>query len=148
MTNFQPRDPQFQARVRASFDGQVALHTLGASLESIEPGVVGIRLECRDTLSGPGGPVHPGIAATVLASACEFAALSLSRPGSTIVPVEHKVNFVAVDQAGPLVAYGEVVRSGGTITVCKGRICAEGVEKKAVAHMLATFITESLPLDR
>ena len=136
MTDFQPRDPQFQARVRASFNGQTALRALGASLESVAPGVVSIRLALS-------GPVHPGIAAAVLASACEFAALSLSRPGSTIVPVEHKVNFVAVDQAGPLVAYGEVVRSGGTITVCKGRICTEGDEKKAVAHILATFITES-----
>lgn len=147
ITGFQPRDPQFQARVKASFDAQPALRTLGASLASIAPGAVSIRLEYRDGLARPGGPAHHGIAAAVLASACELAALSLTRPGAAIVPVEHQANFVSTapagEQPGPLVAYGEVVRSGGTITVCKGRIGAGDGAGKPVAHMLATYITES-----
>ena len=98
-------------------------------------------MDCPDGLAGTEAPVHRGIAAAVLASACEFAALSLARPGAKIVPVENKVNFTSAEQAGPLVAYGEVVRSGGTITVCKGYACAEGDSKQAVAHMLATYIT-------
>ena len=141
MTEFQPRDPQFRATVRDSFNGQTALQALSASLLSVEPGLVSIRLDCRDGLAGTEAPVHRGIAAAVLASACEFAALSLARPGAKIVPVENKVNFTSAEQTGPLVAYGEVVRSGGTITVCKGYACAEGDSKQAVAHMLATYIT-------
>ena len=39
---FQPRDPDFAPRIHASFAQQAAMHTLGATLQSVAPGEVTI----------------------------------------------------------------------------------------------------------
>jgi acyl-coenzyme A thioesterase PaaI-like protein len=41
---------------------------------------------------------------------------------------------------GSLVAEGQVVRAGRTLTVCRGDAFTEGVERLHVATMLATII--------
>ena len=137
MTTFQPRIRQYRARVQARFDRETALRELGASLQSIEPGHIRIDLHRSDE------ETSVGIITAALACACELAAVSLARAGAEIVPVEHKVNFTTPKQEGPLQAYGSVVRSGATITVCRGVIISADERRRPVAHMLATFISEA-----
>ena len=58
-----------------------------------------------------------------------------------MLTVEYKVNFVAPAKGDRLLARGEVVRPGATITVCKGDVMAyEGGEEKVVASMLTTIM--------
>ncbi|MCS5666828.1 MAG: PaaI family thioesterase, partial [Chloroflexota bacterium] len=74
-------------------------------------------------------------------SACGYAAFSLSAPETAVLTVEYKVNFVAPAKGDRLLARGEVVRPGATITVCKGDVMAyEGAEEKLVASMLTTMM--------
>jgi uncharacterized protein (TIGR00369 family) len=141
MTKFEAKDPDFEARVRASFDRQAAMRTLGASLGRVAPGQVEVELPYRADLTQQQDLVHGGIVAAILDNACSYAALSLSAPETAVLTVEYKVNFVAPAKGERLLARGEVVRPGGSITVCKGNVTAfDGGEEQVVATMLATMM--------
>ena len=141
MPNFEPRDPDFKARVRNSFGRQAAMRTLGAVVNLVEPGEVEIEMPYRADLTQQHGFVHGGIVTAIVDSACGYAAFSLSAPDTAVLTVEYKVNFVAPAKGERLVARGEVVRPGATVTVCKGNVLAyEDGEEKLVATMLTTLI--------
>ncbi len=141
MPNFEPRDPDFKARVRNSFGRQAAMRTLGAVVNLVEPGEVEIEMPYRADLTQQHGFVHGGIVTAIVDSACGYAAFSLSAPDTAVLTVEYKVNFVAPAKGERLVARGEVVRPGATVTVCKGNVLAyEDGEEKLVATMLTTLM--------
>jgi uncharacterized protein (TIGR00369 family) len=142
LTKFEPRDPDFVAKVRESFNRQTVMQTLGAVLISIEPGLVEIEMPFRADLTQQHGFVHGGIVTAILDSACGYAAFSLNSPDTTVLTVEYKVNFVAPAKGDRFMARGEVVRPGATVTVCKGDVLAyDGDEEKLVATMLMTIMT-------
>ena len=154
MAEFEPRDPQWAARVQEAFRRdtprrRTLLEPLNAILDSVAPGRVVMALAWPGGDGGDaddGGMVDAGTAAAVLSLAGELAALSLAAPGVRIVPVEHKVNFAAGPMSGRLYADGEVTQSGRTITVARVRLHAvgpEGSEAPVLAQMLATYISES-----
>src|SRR5580765_895052 len=58
VARFQPQDPQFAARVRASFGRQKAMALIGASLTLVESGHVEIELPYREDLTQQKGYVH------------------------------------------------------------------------------------------
>jgi acyl-coenzyme A thioesterase PaaI-like protein len=55
-----PRDPGFEARVRASFEIQRFMKLLGARLSTIDPGVVETELPVADDLTQPNRFLHAG----------------------------------------------------------------------------------------
>ena len=75
---FEPRDPNFETRVRASFAAQSAMKSLQIQLLSLQPGVT-MRLEKSDHLLQQQGFMHGGVLTAGLDGACGFAALTLSR---------------------------------------------------------------------
>ena len=60
--------------------------------------------------------------------------------GMEVLTAEFKVNLLAPAGGDSLVAEGQVVRAGRTLTVCRGDAFTEGVERVHVATMLATII--------
>ena len=130
MPTFQPKDPDFEAKVRESFGKQTAMQTLGAVMNRVVPGEVEIEMPYRADLTQQHGFIHGGIITAIVDSACGYAAFSLSAPETAVLTVEYKVNFVAPAKGDRLLARGEVVRPGATITVCKGDVMAyEGAEE-------------------
>lgn len=119
---FQPRDPQFESRVRVSFARQRFMATLGASLEGVAPGEVAIAFTHREELTQQHGFLHAGVMTSVADSACGYAALSLMEAGVGVLSVEFKVNMLAPAVGDRFVATGRVVRSGRTLTVCTGEV--------------------------
>jgi uncharacterized protein (TIGR00369 family) len=117
---FPPRDPDFQQRVRESFERQAAMATLGATLTGINPGEVVIELPFRRELTQQHGFLHAGIATSVMDSACGYAALSLMEAGAGVLSVEFKVNLLAPARGHRFRAIGRVVRAGRTVTVVSG----------------------------
>ena len=141
MRKFEPRDPDFEAKVRESFGKQTAMQSLGAVIVRVEPGEVEIEMAYRTDFTQQHGFLHGGIVTAIVDSACGYAALSLSVPETAVLTVEYKVNFVAPAKGDWLLARGEVVRPGSTITVCKGDVFAyEGGDEKLVASMLSTMM--------
>ena len=120
-----PRDPGFEARVRASFARQRFMATLGATLERVVPGEVAIAFGLRDDLTQQHGFLHAGVLSAVADSACGYAALTLMDRDAGVLAVEFKVNLLAPGRAPRFVAVARVVRSGRTLTVCSCEVVAE-----------------------
>jgi len=136
-TPFQPKDPAFAARVRASFARQKAMDLIGARLTVVEPGYTEITLPYRPELTQQRAYVHGGILGMIADSACGYAAYSLMPVTSSLVTVEYKINILAPAK-GDLVARGQVIRPGRTLTVARGEIfTADGMH---VASMQQTLM--------
>ncbi len=134
---FQPVDAGFAERVRASFGRQKAMALIGAELTAVEPGRIEIALPYRDDLTQQKGYVHGGVIGMIADTACGYAAYSLMPAGSSLVTVEYKINILAPAR-GALVARGEVLRPGRTLTVARGGVYAE--DGRPVATMLQTLM--------
>jgi len=131
----------FERRVRASFARQRVMESIGATLTHVEAGAVEITLPYRIDLTQQHGFIHAGIVATILDSACGYAAFSLMPPEMAVLTVEYKINLLRPAKGNRLIARARVVRAGKTLTVCAGDAFAEtdGVET-GVATMLATVM--------
>ncbi|MFV9507060.1 MAG: PaaI family thioesterase [Oscillochloridaceae bacterium umkhey_bin13] len=142
MATFEPRDPDFAARVRASFARQTIMNTLGAELHNVAPGWVTISLPYRADLCQQHGFLHAGVLTTIVDSACGYAALSLLPPEVGILSIEFKVNFMAPARGEFLLAHGHVVRTGRTISVCNGEVITRSKgHEQTIALMQATMMT-------
>ena len=144
MTALAAQDPDFETRVRRSFERQTFMATLGATLAAVRPGEVVIALPFHDALTQQHGFLHAGALASVVDSACGYAALSLMPPGAAVLSVEFKVNMLAPAAGARFEARGRVRKAGRTITVCEGELHAFAVnetEGKHVALMQATMMT-------
>lgn len=140
-----PVDPDFEARVRASFARQAFMKTLGATLRDVSPGEVVIELMPRADLAQQHGYVHAGVVTSIADSACGYAANTLMAAGSEVLSVEFKVNLLAPANGSSLVARGRVLRAGRTLTVCQGDVFAWGPGgERHVTAMLATMIARPL----
>jgi uncharacterized protein (TIGR00369 family) len=139
---FEPQDPAFAERVRASFGKQRAMHTIGAVLAEIDPGRVVIDLPWRAELTQQHGFLHAGMVATALDSACGYAASTLMPAEAGVLTIEYKINLLAPAQGTRFRMEGVVVKPGRTISVTEGRAYAlhEGREK-LIATMGATLMT-------
>ncbi len=140
---FTPRDPEFEARVRASFARQQLMQTLGATIESIRPGEVEIALAFRDDLTQQHGFLHAAVVTAIADSACGYAALTLMAPGVEVLSVEFKINLLSPAAGERFVASGRVLRPGRTLTVCSAEVRADPTSAdsgKLVAVLQATMI--------
>ncbi len=136
-SRFQPKDPAYAERVHASFARQKAMALVGARLTSVTPGAAEIRLAYREDLTQQKGYVHGGILGMIADSACGYAAYSLMPATSSLVTVEYKINILAPAR-GDLVALGEVMRPGRTLTVARAEVRdAQGMH---VASMQQTLM--------
>ena len=132
-----PADSQFAERIRASFGRQQAMALIGANLGRVAPGVVEIALPFRDDLTQQKGFVHGGIIGMIADSAAGYAAYSLMPADCTLVTAEYKINLLA-SATSSLVARGEVVKAGRTLTVARAEVYA--VDGTHIATMQQTLM--------
>ena len=132
-----PADSRFAERIRASFGRQQAMALIGASLGLVAPGVVEIALPFRDDLTQQKGFVHGGIIGMIADSAAGYAAYSLMPADCTLVTAEYKINLLA-SATSSLVARGEVVKAGRTLTVARAEVYA--VDGTHIATMQQTLM--------
>ena len=140
-----PSDPQFAARIRASFARQQAMTLIGARLATVAPGMVEIELPFREDLTQQKGFVHGGIVGMIADSAAGYAAYSLMPADCTLVTAEYKINLLA-SATSSLVARGEVVKAGRTLTVARAEVYAS--DGTHVATMQQTLMMLSGRTDR
>lgn len=121
---FEPKDPDFAARVRASFDRQGAMKTLGATLACVEPGEVAIDMPWAQALTQQHGFLHAGFVAAALDSACAYSAFTLMPADAAVLTIEYKINLLAPAKGQRFKMVGMVVKPGRTISVTEGRAYA------------------------
>jgi uncharacterized protein (TIGR00369 family) len=138
---YEPQDPGYAERVRASFARQAAMATIGATLAGIAPGQVVIELPFQQALTQQHGFLHAGMVATALDSACGYAGSTLMPADAGVLTIEFKINLLAPAQGERFRMEGLVVKPGRTITVTEGRAWAiAGGREKLVATMGATLM--------
>ena len=125
MTEHDPADPSYAARVRSSFERQAVMATFGATLVRVAPGEVDIEWPYRAELAQQHGFLHAGILATMLDSACGYAAWSAADGEVDVLTVEYKINLLEPAVGERVIARGRVVRRGGRLTVCQGEAYAD-----------------------
>jgi uncharacterized protein (TIGR00369 family) len=104
-------------------------------------GEVEIELPFLASLTQQHGFVHAGILATILDTACGYAALTLMPKEAAVLTTEFKINFLSPAMGDRLVAAGHVVRPGRKLMVCLGDVFAEkGESRSQVALMTASMI--------
>lgn len=142
MNGFQPSDPEFESRIRSSFDKQAVMKTIGAKLAKVMPGEVHIEFPYAESLTQQHGYLHAGIVTSVVDSACGYAAYTLMAAESEVLTIEYKVNFMSPAKGDEFKGIGRVLRPGRNITVCSGDVVAiDKGKEKIVATMLATMIS-------
>ena len=115
---FEPIDPDYAARVRASFARQGIMPHLGAQLSRVEPGLVSIELAWRPELTQQNGYFHAGVTSTIADSAGGYAGFTLFGADDAVLTVEFKMNLLAPADGERLLATGRVVKPGRTLTIC------------------------------
>ena len=123
--------------VRESFGRQKAMGLIGASLTGLEPGKAEVSLPYRPEITQQKGFVHGGIIGMIADNACGYAAYSLMPASASLVTVEYKINILAPAR-GSLVARGEVIKAGRTLTVTRADVYAE--DGTHVASMQQTLM--------
>jgi uncharacterized protein (TIGR00369 family) len=139
---FQAKDPNFAERVRASFARQRMMHTLGVEIVRIDPGEIELAMPYGAAFTQQHGFIHAGIMATVLDSACGYAAFSLMPADAAVLTVEFKTNLLAPAKGERFLFRAHVVKPGRTLTVSDGRAFAidSGGEERLVASMNGTLM--------
>lgn len=142
---FEPVDPDFVARVRASFARQAAMSLIGAELVDVEPGRIVMTLAHSERVTQQHGFVHAGILATALDSACGYAAATLMPVDAGVLSIEFKINLLAPARGPLLHIEGLVSKAGRTVSVTDGRAWQPHPqrpdESQLVATMTATMMT-------
>jgi uncharacterized protein (TIGR00369 family) len=138
--------PGVAGRVRASIARQPMLTLLGVTIEKLAVSHVELRLARRDELTQQHGFVHAGAITTIADSACGYAALTLFPADRDVLTVEFSMSLVAPARQAEFVAAGQVVRSGRTLTTCRGEVYGlePGGQATVVALIQATMMAVTL----
>ncbi|MDD5297016.1 MAG: PaaI family thioesterase [Rhodocyclaceae bacterium] len=118
--HFEPRDPDWEEKVRTSFARQGAMGLIGAELSGLAPGWCEIRMPFRPDLTQQHGFFHAGITTTAVDSAAGYAGFTLMAPNTSVLSVEFKINLLAPADGELLIATGEVVKPGRNLVICRG----------------------------
>ncbi|PLX45339.1 MAG: thioesterase [Hyphomicrobiales bacterium] len=141
MAAFTPLNPDYEARVRASFAKQRAMHSLGIEMTALAPGRAELAMAYDARFCQQHGFVHAGILTTALDSACGYAAFSLMPADAAVLTIELKTNLLAPGRGARFRFVGEVIKPGRTITVSEARAFAATAEgEKLIATMTATLM--------
>lgn len=122
---FTPPDPDFETRVRDSFARQPFMASMGARMEEVAAGRVSVVLPYAEGVTQQHGFFHGGAVGALADTAGGYAAFTLFPADSTVLTVEYKINIMAPGRGDCLVAEGEVVRSGRTLTIVRVEVFAE-----------------------
>ena len=124
MSEFQPANPDFEARVRDSFGRQPFMGYLGAELTLVEPGRCEICLPNRKELTQQHGYMHGGALATIADCAAGYAAFSLMPADASVLTVEYKLNIMRPGLGDKMTARANVIKPGRNISVVESNVFA------------------------
>jgi uncharacterized protein (TIGR00369 family) len=137
-----PADPDWRARIEATFAAAGFLGLLGARLAEAAPGRCTIEAGFRPDLTQHHGLFHAGVLTTLADNAAGLAALSLMPPDAEVLSVEFKLSFLRPGAGIAAVARGEVLKPGRTLSFCRADVHMRQEDGREVlaASMLATMI--------
>ena len=140
-SQFQPKDPDFKARITQSFGEQAVMQHINASLIDIDAGQVEIGFPYQLQLTQQDGFIHAGISSTIMDSACGYAAFTLMPVEARVLTIEFKINLLAPAAGDSFRAVGKVRKPGRSVFVAEAELYAtsNGTDK-LVATMVGTLM--------
>jgi uncharacterized protein (TIGR00369 family) len=114
------------------------MSTLGVELAAVEHGRVELVLGQDERFTQQHGFMHAGAIATVLDSACGYAAFTVMPPDAAVLTATYTINLLAPAAGQRFVMTANVVRAGRTLVVCRGEATADGASTPFAA-MQATL---------
>jgi uncharacterized protein (TIGR00369 family) len=115
-------EPEVAERVKASIAKQTLLSTLEVSIERLAPGHVELGMVSKREFAQQHGFVHAGVITSIADSACGYAAYTLFPDDRDVLTVGFSMNLVAPASQPALLAIGTTIRTGRTITTCRGEV--------------------------
>lgn len=141
MPDFPARNPDYDARVRASFARQALMTTMGMRIEELAPGKIALAMAHDPALTQQHGFLHGGVVASGLDTACGFAAFSLMPADAAVLTVEFKTNFLNPAQGDGYRFEAEVIKPGRTLVIVEARAYGvTGGASRLIATMSATMM--------
>jgi uncharacterized protein (TIGR00369 family) len=136
------RNPEAVARMKADFDRQGAMASMGIAVTDVAPGRVVLEMPFNADFSQHHGFMHAGVITSGMDSACGFAAFTLMDADAEVLTVEFKCSFMAPARGDRFRFEGDVIKSGRTLTFTEGRAVAlDGESKTVVATITATMMS-------
>ncbi len=134
-------DKSIEAKVRASFEAQSMMTSLGAELTQLAPGRATITAPILPGSLQQHGAAHAGLTFSIGDSAAGYSALTMFPEAAEVMTVEMKINLMAPGIGDRLVAEGRVVKSGRRLTVVQSEVFAEkDGARKQIALLQGTMI--------
>ncbi|MEL6734838.1 MAG: PaaI family thioesterase [Pseudomonadota bacterium] len=146
---FEPRNPNFESRVRTMCAAQSMMQTLGITVDRVVPGKVELVMDFNEAALQHHSYHHAGVATSGMDTACGFAANTLMAAGVSVLTVEFKASFLAPATGDRFRFIGTVTKAGRTLTFCEGQAFAETdpvhrsstePQTKLIATLSATMI--------
>ncbi len=134
---------EMEAEVRASFARQGLMRSLGAVLTALAPGRCVIELPFSDAVSQQHGLFHGGVIGALADTAGGYAAMTLMAPGSEVLTLEYKINFVRPAAGTQLTAEGTVLRAGRSVAVTRIDVFAEAEGRRSLCAALQQSIMKA-----
>ncbi len=139
--DWDPLDPEIEARVRASFAAQGLMQTFGARIARLGRGRVTIAAPIGPGVTQQMGFAHAGLSFAIGDSAAGYAALSALEMGAEVLTSEMKIHLLAPARGETLEAHGRVIRAGRRLVVVAADIHAlDRGERRHVATLLGSMI--------
>jgi uncharacterized protein (TIGR00369 family) len=117
-----PKNPHFSDFVNAYVAAQGFLTSINATIESLDFGKITLRIPYSPAVGQHTGAFHGGVIGALSEAAMGACAATVIPADQTVVGAEYKVNFLSPAVGETLLAEGEVVKAGRSLSVCRATI--------------------------
>jgi uncharacterized protein (TIGR00369 family) len=107
------------ARAHDEFTAQPFTRYLGAYIRDIGDGPLDIGVNVESALTQQHGYVHAGALASLMDTACGFAALTTVPHDRTVLTAEFKINLLRPALGSRVLVRAEVVKRGRSLVICQ-----------------------------
>lgn len=129
------------SRIAESFSSQTMMETLGARLDSVEPGQVVISAPILPGSRQQHGVAHAALTFALGDTAAGYTALSVMAEDTEVMTAEIKINLLAPGRGERLRATGRVIKPGRRLVVVSADVHAlDGDQETLVAVLTGTMV--------
>jgi len=128
------------AQIESSFAQQGLLQNFKARIQALSSGRCTIELPYSQGVTQQQGFFHGGVIGALGDSAGGYAAMTLTPDGAEVLTMEYKINFLRPAVGDRLVAEGEVLRAGRSVSVTRVDVYAERDGKRVLCAALQQSI--------
>ncbi len=131
MPDYEYYDPGYPELLIENFNRQKTMRWIGAQLTDLRPGYAEVTLPWREEFTQQSRSVHGGILTTIGDNAGGYAAWTLEPNDANMLAVEFKINLLGEAKGDPIIARGNVVKHGRSLSISRIDIFSveDGLEK-------------------